>query len=503
MTNQSADVGVRCSSQTSINTFTVSKPLCLRWVDIELIRASYLEENIYYLPVLILAFAVLVIGSGYRSYLNLPVDAFPDVSPNLVQIFTITEGLAPEEVEMYVTYPVEAAMTGLPGIEKIRSPSNFGLSVVNIYFQDDVDIYFSRQLVSERLHEAREHIPASFGEPSMGPISTGMGLVLFYYLKDDNQRYSLADLRTMQDWIVKFNLQTVRGVTEVLGMGGFEKQYQVIVKADALLRYKVTLNELIERVKRNNLNVGAQYLESNSEQFIIRSVGLAQSIEDIENVVVKSIEGRVVYLSELAEIKIGGAIRRGLQTRNGEGEVVAGMAIKLYGSNASEVIERVENRIQSINKSLPSGVSIVPYYQQKDIVESAVNTVNKALIQGIILVALVLLLFIGSIRPSIVVALSIPFSVMFAFIAMGLLGISANLMSLGGLAIAMGLMVDATIVMVENIDRQLQQSEPHQSKLMLIKQACKEVAQPILFAITIIIIVFLRNRLLKHTYQNG
>ncbi len=491
MTNQSADVGVRCSSQTSINTFTVSKPLCLRWVDIELIRASYLEENIYYLPVLILAFAVLVIGSGYRSYLNLPVDAFPDVSPNLVQIFTITEGLAPEEVEMYVTYPVEAAMTGLPGIEKIRSPSNFGLSVVNIYFQDDVDIYFSRQLVSERLHEAREHIPASFGEPSMGPISTGMGLVLFYYLKDDNQRYSLADLRTMQDWIVKFNLQTVRGVTEVLGMGGFEKQYQVIVKADALLRYKVTLNELIERVKRNNLNVGAQYLESNSEQFIIRSVGLAQSIEDIENVVVKSIEGRVVYLSELAEIKIGGAIRRGLQTRNGEGEVVAGMAIKLYGSNASEVIERVENRIQSINKSLPSGVSIVPYYQQKDIVESAVNTVNKALIQGIILVALVLLLFIGSIRPSIVVALSIPFSVMFAFIAMGLLGISANLMSLGGLAIAMGLMVDATIVMVENIDRQLQQSEPHQSKLMLIKQACKEVAQPILFAITIIIIVFL------------
>ncbi len=438
-----------------------------------------------------LALAVLIMASGYRSYQGLPVDAFPDVSPNLVQVFTITEGLAPEEIEMYVTYPVEAAMTGLPGIEKIRSSSNFGLSVVNIYFQDDIDIYFSRQLVAERLQEARNHIPPSFGEPSMGPISTGMGLVLFYYLKDDSQSYSLADLRTMQDWIVKFNLQTVQGVTEVLGIGGFEKQYQVIIKPDALLRYEISLNELIERIKTNNLNVGAQYLENNSEQFIIRSVGLAQGISDIENVVIKTVSGRAVYLSELAEIKIGGAIRRGLQTRNGEGEVVAGMAIKLYGSNASAVIERVEQRIQSINKSLPAGVSIVPYYQQKDIVESAVNTVNTALVQGIILVALVLLIFIGNLRPSLVVALSIPFSVMFAFIAMSLFDISANLMSLGGLAIAIGMMVDGTIVMVENIDRLLRESDPQEPKQNIIKQACKEVAQPILFAISIIIIVFL------------
>jgi cobalt-zinc-cadmium resistance protein CzcA len=440
---------------------------------------------------LMLVLAVVVIATGYRSYQGLPVDAFPDVSPNLVQIFTITDGLAPEEIEMYVTYPVEAAMTGLPSIEKIRSVSNFGLSVVNVYFEDDVSIYFARQLVGERLQEARDQIPSSFGEPEMGPISTGMGLVLFYYLKDDTQKYSLEALRSMQDWIVKFNLQTVKGVTEVLGIGGFEKQYHVVVQPDALLRYKVTLNELIERVRANNLNVGAQYLEKNSEQFIIRSVGLAKGIPDIENIVVKTVDGRPVYLSELAEIKIGGAIRRGLQTRNGEGEVVAGMAIKLYGTNASTVIERVEQKIQNINRTLPEGVSIVPYYQQKDIVESAVNTVTSALIQGIILVALVLLVFMGGFRPSLVVALSIPFSVMFAFIAMGLLDMSANLMSLGGLAIAIGMMVDGTIVMVENVDRLLRKSNPEESRFHVVGRACREVGQPILFAIAIIIIVFL------------
>ncbi len=440
---------------------------------------------------LMLVLAVVVIATGYRSYQGLPVDAFPDVSPNLVQIFTITDGLAPEEIEMYVTYPVEAAMTGLPGIEKIRSVSNFGLSVVNVYFEDDMSIYFARQLVGERLQTARTQIPASFGEPSMGPISTGMGLVLFYYLKDDTQSYSLEALRSMQDWIVKFNLQTVRGVTEVLGIGGFSKQFHVVVRPDALLRYNITLNDLVARVRANNLNVGAQYLEKNSEQFIIRSVGLAQGIPDIENIVVKTVDGRPVYLSELAEIKIGGAIRRGLQTRNGEGEVVAGMAIKLYGTNASTVIERVEQKIQEINRTLPDGVSIVPYYQQKDIVESAVNTVNSALIQGIILVALVLLVFMGGFRPSLVVALSIPFSVMFAFIAMGLFNMSANLMSLGGLAIAIGMMVDGTIVMVENVDRLLRESNPDESRLQVVGRACREVGQPILFAIAIIIIVFL------------
>ncbi len=440
---------------------------------------------------LVIAMAVLIMAAGYSSYQNLPVDAFPDVSPNLVQIFTVTEGLAPEEIEMYVTYPVEAAMTGLPGIQKIRSVSNFGLSVVNIYFEDDMDIYFVRQLVNERLREARDQIPGGFGEPGMGPISTGMGLVLFYYLKDDTGKYTLEELRTFQDWIVKFNLQTVKGVTEVLGIGGFEKQFQIVVHPESLLRYDVTLSDIIDRVKANNLNVGAQYLEKNAEQFIIRSVGLATGIPDINNIIIKTVDGRPVYLRSIADVKIGGAIRRGLQTRNGEGEVVAGMAIKLFGTNASTVIERVENRISEINKSLPDGVNIVPYYQQKDIVEAAVSTVRSALIQGIVLVALVLFAFMGGFRPSLVVAMAIPFSVLFAFIAMGRLEMSANLMSLGGLAIAIGMMVDGTIVMVENVDRMLREADPNEPRLHVVGRACREVGQPILFAISIIIIVFL------------
>jgi cobalt-zinc-cadmium resistance protein CzcA len=435
--------------------------------------------------------AVLVMIVGYQSYQKLPVDAFPDVSPTLVQVFTITEGLAPEEIEMYVTYPVETAMTGLPSIEKIRSVSNFGLSVVNIYFKDDVDIYFARQLVGERLQEASEQIPKSFGKPSMGPISTGMGLILFYYLLDESGKYSLEELRSLQDWVIKPNLQTIHGVTEVLGIGGFEKQFQVVVKPDALLRYQLTLKEVLERIKANNLNVGAQYLEKNSEQFIIRSLGLVSSLDDLKNIVIKTINGRAVYLHSVAEVKIGGALRRGLQTRNGEGEVVAGMVVKLYGSNASTVIEKVETQMIALNKTLPKWVKIMPYYQQKDIVESTVNTVSNALIQGILLVAVVLLVFMGGFRPSLVVALSIPFSVMFAFIVMNLLDMSANLMSLGGLAIAIGMMVDGTIVMVENVDRLLRESKEKESHRAIIRRACYEVGQPIVFAITIIIIVFL------------
>ncbi len=440
---------------------------------------------------LVVLLLIGVCAAGYYNYRQLPVDAFPDVSPNLVQVFTVTEGLAPNEIEMYVTYPLEAAMTGLPGIEKIRSVSNFGLSVVNIYFKDDMDIYFARQLVGERLQEARQEIPQGFGNPQMGPISTGMGLVLFYYLEDTTGNYSLEELRTMQDWIVKFNLQTVPGVTEVLGIGGFEKQFQVVIDPDALLRYDLTLAEVIRRIEANNLNVGAQYLERNAEQLIVRSVGLARGLDDLAEIVVKTVDGRPVYLRQLGDLRIGGAIRYGLQTRNGEGEVVAGMVIKLYGTNASTVIERVEKKIAEINNALPEGVRINPYYQQKDIVEASVATVTSALVQGVVLVALVLLAFMGGFRPSIVVAVAIPFSVLFAFIAMKWLGMSANLMSLGGLAIAIGMMVDGTIVIVENVDRHLATSPADEPRWHVVRRACLEVGRPIVFAIAIIILVFL------------
>ncbi len=440
---------------------------------------------------LVLILGMLAMASGWFSYRQLPVDAFPDVSPNLVQVFTITEGLAPEEVEKFVTFPIEVSMNGLPGIENIRSVSNFGLSVVNIYFEEGLDIYFCRQLIGERLQEARDQIPSGFGEPEMGPIATGMGLVLFYYLEDTTGDYSLEELRTIQDWIVKFNLQTVPGVTEVLGIGGHEKQYQVIIEPDALLRYDVTLAEVIERVEANNLNVGAQFIEQNAEQFVVRGVGLATSIHDLESIVIKTVDARPIYLRELANVTIGGAIRRGLQTRNGEGEVVAGMVIKLFGTNSSTVIEAVEQRVVEINDLLPEGVRIVPYYQQKELVDAAVGTVRTALIQGIGLVVLVLLLFMGGIRPSLIVALAVPFSVLIATLGMGWFDLSANLMSLGGLAIAIGMIVDGTIVMVENTDRLLNESDGSEPQHRIVVQSCREVGRPVAFAIAIIVIVFL------------
>jgi heavy metal efflux system protein len=440
---------------------------------------------------LVSMFALLIMSAGYYTYTTLPVDAFPDVSPNLVQVFTITEGLAPEEIEKFITYPVEVAMTGLPGVQKVRSISNFGLSVVNVYFEDDMDIYFSRQLVGERLQEAREQIPDGFGTPEMGPIATGMGLILFYYLNDETGEYSLEELRSMQDWIVKFHLQTVPGVTEVLGIGGYEKQFQIIIHPEELQRFDITLNEVIDRIKANNLNVGAQFIEKNSEEFVVRSVGLATGIQDLKSIVIKTDNGTPLFLNDVAEIQTGGAIRRGTQTRNGTSEVVSGMVVKLYGTNSSTVIKDVESKLVEINKILPTGVSIVPYYEQKSLVQEAVKTVSNALVQGIILVSVILLIFMGGFRPSLVVAISIPFSVLFAFLLMGKFNISANLMSLGGLAIAIGMMVDGTIVMVENIDRSLRTASSDDSKITIITNSCLEVGRPILFAISIIIIVFL------------
>jgi cobalt-zinc-cadmium resistance protein CzcA len=440
---------------------------------------------------LIIVLSVLVMLAGYYTYQRLPVDAFPDVSPNLVQVFTVTEGLAPEEIEKFVTYPVEAAMTGLPGVQKVRSVSNFGLSVVNVYFRDGMDIYFARQVVGERLQEAREQIPEGFGEPEMGPISTGMGLVLFYYLDDTTGRYSLEELRTIQDWVVKFHLQTVPGVTEVLGIGGFEKQYHVVIHPEALLRYDVTLGEVIERIEANNLNVGAQFIEKNAEEFVVRSVGLATGMEDLQSIIVKTENGRPIFLADVAEIEIGGAVRRGLQTRNGTGEVISGMVVKLFGTNSSTVIRQVEEKLEEINETLPRGIRIVPYYEQKSLVEAAVHTVTRALIEAMILVALVLLLYMGGVRPSVAVALSIPFSVLVAVLFMGFFKISANLMSLGGLAIAIGMMADGAIVMVENTDRLLRQGDPNEPKTHIVARACREVGRPVAFAIVIIVVVFL------------
>jgi heavy metal efflux system protein len=440
---------------------------------------------------LMVVLGVLVMAAGYYSYRQLPVDAFPDVSPNLVQVFTTTEGLGPEEIEKFVTYPVETVMNGLPGVATIRSVSNFGLSVVNVYFEDGMDIYFARQLVNERLQEAREQIPEGFGDPQMGPISTGMGLILFYYLEDETGQRSLEELRTIQDWLVKFHLQTVPGVTEVLGIGGYEKQFHIVIDPNALLSYKVTINEVMDQIRMNNLNVGAQFIEKDAEEYVVRSVGLASTIEDLQKIIIKAKDGTPIYLEQLADIRTGGAIRRGIQTRNGIGEVVAGMVVKLFGTNSSTVIENVEAKMTEINRILPKGIKLVPYYEQKTLVAGCVATVTNALVEGIVLVVIILIVFMGAFRPSVVVALSIPFSVMFATLWMNYFGISANLMSLGGLAIAIGMIVDGTIVIVENVDRLLREANVEESRLHVVTRACIEVGRPIMFAVSIIIIVFL------------
>ena len=441
---------------------------------------------------LVLLFALAVFGAGAWAYTRLPVDAYPDVSPALVQVFTETEGLAPEEVEQLVTYPIEVSVNGLPGLEEIRSVSNFGLSVVNVHFEEGTDIYFARQLVGERVQQAREQIPEGLGEPEMGPSSSGLGQILFYYLDADPRKYGGEDLRTIQDWIVKRNLQTVPGVTEVLSIGGEVRQYQVVVDPNRLRQYGLSLHQVLEAVEQNNLNVGASFLEVGAEEFIVRSVGIAQNLEDIGDIAIETRNGTPVRVSDVADLRLGPEVRRGLVTRNGEGEAVVGFVLKLLGTNTSTVIEDVQESLGEIRQILPEGVRLVPYYEQAGLVERATDTVTGALWQGLLLVVVVLALFLGNARSSLIVALSLPFSILLTFFLMLQTGVSANLMSLGGLAIGIGMMVDAAIVVIENVFRLLNEDpEPNEPKLRLIGRATREVGRPVFFAISIVILVFL------------
>ncbi len=396
---------------------------------------------------LLAAIAALALSiGGVFAFRSLPVDAFPDPSPSLVQVFTETDGLSPEEVERYVTYPIETAMSGLPKVDEIRSVSNFGLSVINIYFEDGTDVYFARQVVGERLGEAAEAIPEGFGTPKMGPISTGLGIIMYYRLVDETGTRSLIELREIADWMIKYPLQSVEGVTEVLSLGGFEKQYQVRLNPDQLTAYALSVSDVISALEAANKTAGAQFIEIGSEQYTVRGVGLARTLDDLRETPVSTDDGRTVRVSDLGEVAIGGGVRQGLATANGEGETVAGLVLKLYGTNTSEVIANAKSRFDEINAALPEGVRAVPYYDQGTLVEKAASTVTTALWQGALLVAVIVFLFLGSWRPSLVVVLSIPFSVGFAFIAMNVLGIGANLMTLGGVAIAIGMMVDGAIV---------------------------------------------------------
>ena len=441
---------------------------------------------------LLAAIAALALSiGGLFAFRSLPVDAFPDPSPSLVQVFTETEGLSPEEVERYVTYPIETAMSGLPKVDEIRSTSNFGLSVINIYFEDGTDVYFARQVVGERLGEAADAIPDGFGTPKMGPISTGLGIIMYYRLVDETGERSLVELREIADWMIKYPLQSVEGVTEVLSLGGFEKQYQVRLDPDQLTSYDLSVGEVIAALESANRTAGAQFIEIGAEQYTVRGVGLARSLDDLRETPVKTVDGRTVRVNDLGEVAIGGGVRQGLATANGEGETVAGLVLKLYGTNTSEVIENAQARFDEINQSLPDGVKAVPYYDQGTLVKKAAATVTTALWQGALLVAVIVFLFLGGWRPSLVVVMAIPFSVGFAFIAMNVLGIGANLMTLGGVAIAIGMMVDGAIVIAENVDRGLRERREGEDSRTTVARASAEVIAPLIAAVLVVIIVFL------------
>ncbi len=440
---------------------------------------------------LVVLFALIVAGSGFLALRRLPIDAFPDVTPVLVQIFTEAEGLAPEEVEKLITYPIEVSMNGLPGITDIRSLSTFGLSVVSIYFDDKTDIYFARQLVFERLQAAREEIPAGLGDPEMGPITTGLGQVYQYIVEGEG--YELMELRTIEDWIVKYQLRTVPGVTEVLSFGGLVKQFQIRIDPNLLLKYELTLDELVEAVKDNNRNTGGSFLVRGAEEYLVRGLGWVHTVDDIANIKIASRDGGVpIYVRNVAEVVLGPEIRRGIVTRNGEGEVVSGIVLKLIGQNTTEVIDNIKRKITQINAQLPEGVRVVPYYDQADLVDKAVGTVKDALFEGAVLIVIVLFIFLWNARSALVVLSTLPLSALVSFILMDYVGMSANLMSLGGLAIGVGMMVDGSIVMVENIFRHLTEGEGERVGILpAVSRAAQEVARPIVFAIGIIIIVFL------------
>ncbi len=445
---------------------------------------------------LILTLIGIIVAGIYQSQ-KLPTDAFPDISPVMVPVFAEAHGMAPEEIERLITFPIESAMNGLPGVKLIKSTSAFGMAVVYVYFEDDMDIYFARQIVAERLTSASDELPEMHEQPVLGPISTGLGEVFMYYLTADSAVDTEGKpldtyLREINDWIIKYQLQSVPGVTKILSMGGHVLQYQIILDPYALNKYNLGLDDVVNTVLENNRNAGGQFLVLGSEEYLVRGIGLLGKRDDLRNLQLKAINGTPIRLGDVANVDFGQEIRRGVVTRNGTEEVVAGIIMKLYGENTSEVIERLKVKFPEVQSSLPEGITLVPYYNQSKLVDSAIKTVSDALLQGAILVILVLAFFLGNIRSAFIVALALPVCALVAAICMGIAGMSANLMSLGGIAIAIGMLGDASIVIVENVSRRLaDEKNKKSSKTTVIISACKEVARPIIFSVSIIIIVFL------------
>jgi cobalt-zinc-cadmium resistance protein CzcA len=436
---------------------------------------------------LILALFIAISGFGYKAYKEIPVDAFPDITPKQVVIYTESVGNSAEDIEKLITYPIESAMSGLPGVKMILSNSMFGLSYVAIFFEDNYDTYLLRQLVTEKLNTVE--IPQGWGKPVMGPNTTGLGQVLWYALRDETKKYSLSQLRQMHRYSITPLLKSVDGVEEVITWGGFEKQYEVLIDPKKMQAVDVTYRDIIDALQKSNLSVGGQYLEFNKEQYLIRGAGRYSSKDDIANTVIRSLDAKAVTIGDVATIQEGKAPRFGAVSVDGK-ERVFGMVLQRSGTNAAKVVSEIKEKLPLVDASLPEGVSLEIIYDRTQITHKAVNTMTSALLTGAILVAIILFLFLFELRSAFIVILSLPISLLIAFLLMQKYGISANLMSLSGLAIAIGMIVDGTIVVVENSLRMLQEN-PNLPRSEVIANATVQVAKPVLFALLIITVVFI------------
>ncbi len=451
--------------------------------------------------VLVITLACVLAAGGVYAFRHIPIDAFPDVTNVLVQVVTKVPGLSPAEIERFVTFPIELQLMGAPGLTDIRSLSKVGLSMITVVFRDDVDIYLARQVVLQRVFEVQELLPP--GAISMlVPNTTGLSEVYQYYLEgpdDDADGHVVTELelmerRTLQDWVIRPLLKGLVDIVDVNSMGGFVKQYQVMVEPGLLRKYDLSLHEVFEAVAKNNANAGGNILEKDAEKYIVRGVGLIKTLQDIENIVVKQAGGTPVYIRDVAEVRIGHAVRHGSVVLNGKREAVAGIVLMLRGGNAREVVQAVKNKVEEIHRKnlLPDGLRIVPFYDRIELITAALNTVYKALLEGIVLVILILFLFLGNVRSALIVTAALVITPLTTFIVMDQAGLTANLMSLGGLVIAIGMMVDGSVVIVENVYRHLSgRHKEEMDRKELIIRAAKEVGQPVIIGILIIIIVFL------------
>ncbi len=432
-----------------------------------------------------LSLVVLMAVAGYFSLIQLPINSLPDVTPVQVLVITKAGRYSPFDVEKLVSYPIETAMNGLPDVAEVRSISQFGLSAVTVEFQEKTDIFFARQMVSQRLQSISDELPPDVSNPQLGPITTALGEIYQYVVQGEN--YSLTELREIQDWLIAPQLKVVKGVTEINSFGGFVKQYNVIVQPGRLRLFGIGISEVLDAISNNNSVSGGNYLEHNGEQFIIRGFGQINKIDDIKNIIITNVDNKPVFIRDVASVELGTQIRQGGVTQDGKGEIVTGIVMMLRGGNGRMVISAIEEKIDEINANLPSGVKIEKFYDQSDLISRTTATISTNLIEGGFLVIVVLLLLLGEISGALIVAMVIPFSMLFAFIGMREFGLAANLMSLG--AIDFGMIVDGSVVMVENIVHGLQKDKS-ENKDEVIHRSAQQVVRPIFFGVLIILMVY-------------